>query len=274
MKEKLTPYYPERELNAIITIILGFMSGKDRSFILARPGHEISSYNWFKVNKICNDLKNMVPVQYITGETEFYGIKLRVTRHTLIPRQETEELVDKIIKENTNISPLSILDIGTGTGCIAISLASGLGHARLTASDNSEEALLTAKLNAKNMGLQVEFINDDILSADSGKYGEYDIVVSNPPYICRSEKAAMSSNVIDYEPHTALFVPDDDPLIYYRAVLDLCCSVLKPRGRVYFEINENKSPEMKVLLENYGYSSIKVIKDINGKPRIIKGIKA
>lgn len=274
MKEKLSPYYPERELNAIITIILGFISGKDRSFILSRPGHEISSYNWFKVNKICNDLKNMVPVQYITGETEFYGIKLRVTTHTLIPRQETEELVDLIIKENSDVSPLRILDIGTGTGCIAISLADGLEHARLTAIDNSQEALLTARLNAENAGLQIEFINDDIISADSSKYGEYDIVVSNPPYICESEKAAMSSNVIDYEPHAALFVPDDDPLVYYRSAMELCRSVLKPGGRVYFEINENKSMEMTELLNDYGYSDIKVIEDINGKPRIIKGRKA
>ena len=272
LRHNLSPHYPGRELNAIIAIILGFISGKNRSFILSHPDYEISSYNWFKVNKIYADLKNMVPVQYITGESEFYGIKIEVTEDTLIPRQETEELVDLIIKENKK-SPLKILDIGTGTGCIAISLAFNIVGALVSATDISSAALVVATRNAKKNSAVISFINDDIIIPDIRKYGKYDIVVCNPPYITESEKVSMGKNVLDYEPYDALFVPDNDALIYYRSVLELCRTVLHTGGRLYFEINENKAEEMKDLLVNYGYHDTEVINDINGKARITKSIK-
>lgn len=273
LRNNLNHYYTARELEAIITIILGSVSGKERSFILAHPEHEISSFNWFKFNKICADLKNMVPVQYITGESEFYGIKLEVTEDTMIPRQETEELVDLIIKENRRPN-LNILDIGTGTGCIGINLALNLNGSHVHATDSSPAALRVAARNAQRHHVSISFFNDDILNPDIHKYGKYDIVVSNPPYITESEKASMSRNVLDYEPHNALFVPDNNALIYYRSVLELSKKVLKSDGHLYFEINENKAVEMKNLLTDYGYLNTVVTNDINDKPRITKSIKA
>ncbi|MFP4487842.1 MAG: peptide chain release factor N(5)-glutamine methyltransferase [Bacteroidales bacterium] len=272
MKEYLSSYYPPGELDAIILIILGFMSGKSRTFLLANPGHKTSSFSWNKVNKICIQLKNKVPVQYITGETWFYGIKLKLTADTLIPRQETEELADLVIREN-NKPFLKILDIGTGSACIAISLAVNMDRATVDAMDISPGALKTASLNATNNNACISFIHDDILSPDRDLYGRYDIIVCNPPYVTESEKSGMSSNVTAYEPHTALFVPDNNALVFYKAVLDLCGSILKEGGKIYFEINENKSDEVKELLASYGYTGIGSIKDINGKPRIGKGIK-
>jgi len=273
LRNKLNTYYPTRELETIIMIILGYLSGRNRSYILAHPDHEISPFNWFKVNKICAELKNMVPVQYITGQTEFYGIKIEVTEETMIPRQETEEMVDLIIKENRK-SNLRILDIGTGTGCIAISLVLNMNGAVVHATDNSHAAIRVATGNAKRNNAPVSFINDDIINPDINKYGKYDIVVSNPPYITESEKACMDRNVLDYEPHNALFVPDNDALVYYSFVLDLCEKVMVRGGHLYFEINENKAVEMKNLLKEYGYLNAVVINDINGKPRITKSIKA
>ena len=254
-------------------IILVSISGKERSFILSHPDHEIAMFNWFKFNKICVDLKNMVPVQYITGESEFYGICLEVTQDTMIPRQETEELVDLVIKENKK-SKLKILDIGTGTGCIGISLVLNMNGACVHATDSSPAALSVARRNAKRNHAPISFYNDDILNPDIHKYGKYDIVVSNPPYITESEKANMGRNVLDYEPHSALFVSDNKPLIYYRSILELCKKALKSSGCLYFEINENKAVEMKNLLTDYGYLNTVVTNDINGKPRITKSIKA
>lgn len=272
LRHNLFRHYPERELNAIITIILGFISGKPRRFTLSHPDHEISSYTWFKVKKICDDLKNMVPVQYITGASLFYGIKMEVTKQTMIPRQETEELVEIIIKENKK-SSLKILDICTGTGCIAISLALNIHGSQITATDYSDKVLQVAKRNATQNSANISLIKDDILNPDINKYGNYDIVVCNPPYITESEKAGMGKNVLDYEPHEALFVPDNDALLYYKAALDLCRKVLNKEGRLYFEINESKASEMKKLLTNYGHRDISIVDDINGMARITKSIK-
>ncbi|MDT8401443.1 MAG: peptide chain release factor N(5)-glutamine methyltransferase [Bacteroidales bacterium] len=272
LRDNLSPYYPEGEMNAIIRILLSFMSGKDNVYILSHPDHEISSYNWFKVNKICDYLKKMMPVQYITGSAEFYGRLYKVTPDTLIPRQETEELVDLVIRENSKIAPL-ILETGTGTGCVAVSLALHIDGAAVTATDISKEIITVAEYNAIKNSAEINFIIDDMLSPDISKYGEYDLAVCNPPYISESEKLNMEKNVLDYEPHQALFVPDMDPLLYYRSVLELCKTVLKPGASLYFEINETKAREMKNILYNYGYRNISIINDINGKARISKGIK-
>lgn len=273
LRDELSAHYPGRELNAIIKILLSYLSGKDHAFILSHPDHEILSVNWLKVKKICDDLKNMVPVQYITGETVFYGMVLRVTGDTLIPRQETEELVDLVIRENRLREP-SILDIGTGTGCIAISLARKIRKARVTATDISREILALAQSNAERNSASVSLVLDDVLDPDISKYGSYDLVVCNPPYVTESEKAYMAANVIDHEPHHALFVPDDDALRYYRAVLDLCRQVLKTGGWLYFEINETKGRELKEMMTGYGYRDVLVIRDINTKERICKGRKS
>ncbi len=270
--DNLKGHYHDRELKAIVNIILSFISGKNNSFILANPDHIISSFSWSKVNKICIDLKNRMPVQYITGETEFYGIRLKVSPAALIPRQETEELADMVIKEHSHDSP-SILDIGTGSGCIAISIALNIKGASISACDISEEALLLAASNAKMHSADIKFIKDNILCPDPEKYGMYDIIVSNPPYITGSEKAMMDRNILDYEPHEALFVPDNDALIFYRSILEASRNILNPGGLIYFEINEAKSDDLKALLTKYGIENIQVLNDINGKPRIVKGRK-
>jgi len=272
LRDNLSSLYPERELNAIIKIIIRCLTRKDNTFILTHPHHEISSYTWFKVNKIVDDLKMMKPVQYICGISEFYGLQFRVNEDTLIPRQETEELVDLIIRENSNKEP-AILDIGTGCGCIAVSLALNIDGSRVSATDKSQPAINVARNNAKQNSVLVNFIVDDILNPGKHKYGKYDLVVSNPPYITESEKDNMERNVLDYEPYHALFVPDDDPLLFYRAALELCIVVLVKDGYLYFEINETKGREMKDLMFSYAYRDIELINDINGKMRIIKGRK-
>lgn len=272
LRDNLATLYPERELNAIIKILTLHISKKDNPFILTHPDHEISSYTWFKVNKICDDLKKMRPLQYICGISEFYGLQFSVNKHILIPRQETEELVDLIIRDNRDKTPV-ILDIGTGSGCIAISLALNIGNSQVSATDKSQAVIKVARYNAKRNGVLINFIADDILNPDTGKYGRYDLVASNPPYITESEKDHMDRNVLDYEPHEALFVPDDDPLLFYRAIMELCIRVLLKDGYLYFEINETKGRDMRDLMLSYGYRDIELIKDINGKIRIIKGRK-
>ena len=272
LRDNLATLYPERELNAIIKILTLHISKKDNTFILTHPDHEISSYTWFKVNKIVDDLKKMRPLQYICGISEFFGLPFLVNEHTLIPRQETEELVDLIIRDNRDKTPV-ILDIGTGSGCIAISLALNIGNSQVSATDNSQAVIKVAAGNAKRNGVLINFIVDDILNPDTGKYGKYDLVVSNPPYITESEKEHMEKKVLDYEPHKALFVPDDDPLLFYRSVMELCTRVLLKDGYLYLEINETKGRDMRDLMLSYGYRDTELIKDINGKTRIIKGRK-
>ena len=272
LRDNLSSLYPERELSAIIKILTLHISRKDNTFILTHPDHEISSYSWFKVNKIVDDLKKMKPVQYVCGSSEFYGLRFMVNEDTLIPRQETEELVDLIISENRDKAPV-ILDIGTGCGCIAVSLALNIERSQVSATDKSQPVLKVARENAKKNAAPVKFIPDDILSPGTSKYGRYDLVVSNPPYITESERDHMDSNVLDYEPHQALFVPDDDPLVFYRAILELCIMALVKDGCLYFEINETKGSEMEDLMLSYDYQNIELIKDINGKTRIIKGRK-
>lgn len=272
LRDNLSSFYPERELNAIIKILTLHISSKDNTFILTHPDHEISSYTWFKVNKIVDDLKKMKPVQYVCGISEFYGLQFRVNEDTLIPRQETEELVDLIIRDNRQKAPV-ILDIGTGCGCIAVSLALNIDCSRVSASDKSLPVIKVARDNAKRNAAPVNFIIDDIQNPGRGKYDKYDLVVSNPPYITESEKDHMDRNVLDYEPHQALFVPDDDPLVFYRAILEFCIMALVKNGYLYFEINEAKGREMGNLMLSYDYHDIELIKDINGKTRIIKGRK-
>lgn len=196
---------------------------------------------------------------------------IRLNSDTMIPRPETEELVDLVIKENRGFTG-SALDIGTGSGCIAIAIALNLPGSAVTGIDISEGALLKAKENAGLNKVQVSFIRADIFNIDPGLFSGTDIILSNPPYIRESEKKLMSRNVLDYEPHTALFVDDSDPLVYYSAITRLASAILTPGGSLYFEINEALGSQISFLLKSAGYSSVRIIKDINGKDRIIKGI--
>jgi release factor glutamine methyltransferase len=212
-------------------------------------------------------LKTGEPIQYILGSGPFYGREFNVSPATLIPRNETEELVHLIIKENPQ-AKLRILDIGTGTGCIPITLALELKDAKVFSVDISEAALEIASFNAKKLKADVVFSQCDILT-QIPKVADLNILVSNPPYIPIEERGLMHRNVLDFEPELALFVTDEDPLIFYRKIAELGKSILKPGGKIYFEINERYGSQVATLLEMLGYLSVNVIKDLNEKERMV-----
>ena len=215
-------------------------------------------------------LLNEEPIQYILNTTSFYGLDFICTPSALIPRPETEELVDWILKSEKN--KISILDIGTGTGCIPISLAKNNTDYTVSALDISDVALELAKDNAQKNEVDISFISADIFSYTSEK--KYDLIVSNPPYVRNLEKIKIQNNVLNFEPPLALFVDDDDPLVFYRAILEFAKSNLSEKGSVYFEINENLFNEMESLLASYRFSEIELKKDVFGKYRFIRGLKS
>lgn len=217
-------------------------------------------------------LKNEKPIQYILGETEFYGLPFKVTENTLIPRPETEELVELIL-ETIDFGVSSILDIGTGTGCIAISLAKHLPKTKVAAIDVSAEALKVAKQNAEINTVDINFIEADILKICHSAFDRdapFDVIVSNPPYVRNLEKSEMSTNVLDNEPHLALFVDDSNPLVFYKAITEFAKHNLKPEGILFFEINEYLGKETKRLVESYGFKNVEVVRDMFGKHRMLK----
>ncbi|WP_243472361.1 peptide chain release factor N(5)-glutamine methyltransferase [Winogradskyella sp. MH6] len=232
---------------------------------------------------ILEDLKQQKPIQYILGETEFYGLQFSVNENVLIPRPETEELVDWIMKDSKlksqNSEPIKILDIGTGSGCIAISLAKHLPEAQVFAVDISESALKIAKENADRNGVEVEFIKANILESSLWEdvalqqMGFFDIIVSNPPYVRELEKREIRPNVLDNEPHLALFVENDNPLIFYKAITDFAVDELRSNGSLYFEINQYLGQETKQLLVDAEFKDIQLRKDLNGNDRMLKGTK-
>lgn len=220
----------------------------------------------------CRKLKTGEPVQYVTGETSFYGCTIQVNRGVLIPRPETEELVDLIVRENKGYAG-RIIDIGTGSGCIAVALAKSLPSSRVTGIDRSKRAIKTAIRNAVLNDAEISFLEADIFKTGSSETGTAGLIVSNPPYVRNSEKRFMHHNVLGFEPHGALFVPDDDPLRFYRAILRVAEQALVTDGAVYFEINEAMGKQVKNLLESRNYSETRIIKDINGKERFATGRK-
>jgi release factor glutamine methyltransferase len=233
------------------------------------------------VSRALEDLKKEIPIQYILGETEFFGLPFKVNSNVLIPRPETEELVDWIIdtqKTNLNSDKLHILDIGTGSGCIAISLAKKLDHAKVYALDVSHEALDVAKRNATLNNVSIEFINANILNSETWNTEfqnlKFDIIVSNPPYVRALEKEQMKPNVVNYEPHIALFVENEDPLIFYRAIIEYAVDNLTVNGHLFFEINEYLGNQMLQLLNSFNFKAIELKQDIFKKDRMIKGINS
>jgi release factor glutamine methyltransferase len=223
---------------------------------------------------LVTELKKEIPIQYLLGKTNFYGLDFEVNSNVLIPRPETEELVEWIIKENSKVgkSNIKILDIGTGSGCIAISLAKNLPHAQVFAIDVSENALATAKRNAVANGVSVTFLLQNILEIED-LMQEFDVIVSNPPYVRNLEKEEIKKNVLDYEPHLALFVADNDALIFYRKIAELAQTNLRKNGSLYFEINQYLGKETVELLDNLGFKNIELRKDIYDNDRMIFCIK-
>lgn len=219
-----------------------------------------------------NELKKEVPIQYLLGKTNFYGLDFEVNENVLIPRPETEELVDWIINENKILDKtkkLKILDIGTGSGCIAISLAKNLPNAEVYAMDVSKRAIETAKKNARNNNTKIIFILKSVLELEILK-SNFDIIVSNPPYVRHLEKQEIKKNVLDYEPHLALFVDDNDALVFYRKIAELAQKSLLEKGQLYFEINQYLGKEMTELLEKMNFKNIELRKDIYDNDRMIK----
>ncbi len=222
-----------------------------------------------EVNEVVERLLQHEPIQYIRGKVEFYGREFYVDRGVLIPRPETEELVEWVVSDHLNKTGLEVIDICTGSGCIAVSLSKEMKGVRVAALDISSEALEIAKKNAELHDVDIEIIEQDILRVESGKEC-YDIIVSNPPYITEKEKDEMEVNVLDYEPHLALFVEDDDPLKFYRVIAEYGLSALRSGGKLYFEINRAYSCETAAMLRNLGYIDIIERLDFYGSPRMIK----
>jgi release factor glutamine methyltransferase len=266
--ETLTPIHGAEEAESFFNIALEEITGLRRVDLIMNPDSVLTDSQKEQWDDVLGQLLEQKPIQYIFGKAHFYGLELKVTENTLIPRPETEELVEWIIHENKNRQDISILDIGTGSGCIAISLADNLKQAAVSALDVSEDALATAKENATANKVRVDFILKDILIASSLPR-QYDIIVSNPPYVRNLEKHEIKPNVLDFEPHLALFVEDTDPLIFYCKIAQLAKTYLKKNGTLYFEINQYLGPETVRMLEAEGFKNVILRKDLFGNNRMI-----
>jgi release factor glutamine methyltransferase len=277
-QQGLETLYDARETGAITLMVLEELTGMSRAKVKAFPEEEITPDVLEKLTAILNELKTGKPVQYILGTAEFYGLTFLVNAATLIPRPETEELVEWVL-ESPNLKvesqKLSVLDIGTGSGCIAISLKKNLKYANVSAIDISANALATAEQNAIINEADVTFIEHDILSTDYLKIASLkpDIIVSNPPYVTLQDKTQMHVNVNNFEPHTALFVPENDPLIFYKAIADFAAACLSDKGLLFFEINENFGKQTVELLQDKGFVSIELRQDMSGRDRMVKAVK-
>lgn len=270
IKNKLTAAYPQNETNAFISVISNHILRYTTHDLIIRSQDVIEIDKQKEINEIVDRLLQHEPIQYILGETEFFGLKFLVTPDVLIPRNETEELVQHIINENPSFNG-NILDIGTGSGCIAISLKENLENAHVFGCDISLNALQTAQKNAKLNNVDVTFFQHDILLIKKTTF-QYNIIVSNPPYVTEKEKDMMESNVLKHEPHTALFVPDSDPLKFYNAIAGFADKTLSPNGVLWLEINEKYGNATCNLLSEYGFDAI-VLKDLNKRDRIIRAQK-
>ncbi|MGM9832692.1 MAG: peptide chain release factor N(5)-glutamine methyltransferase [Candidatus Limisoma sp.] len=271
VRTRLRNQYPPGEVEGFIKIIFRELLGYETVDILLHKDTELPDFIVTKTAKVVDQLRENRPIQYIFGKAWFHGHEFSVDSSTLIPRPETEELVDLIIDENRR-SDLRVLDIGTGSGCIAVSLALGLRFPTVDAIDISDRALTVARGNASRLRARVDFRRDDILTAKPDEC-RYDIIVSNPPYIADSELRSMAANVVDYEPHSALFVPDSDPLRFYRAITAYACRALTDGGRLYFEINSRFPDEMRALLSGHGFVDIDIRRDMQGLYRFASATK-
>ncbi|SRR5690554_3776883 len=265
--QQLISFYDKEEIESFFFLILSRLKNIARVDLALNSDLEFSEEELNKIMLYTEELKNYKPIQYILGTTTFFGLEFEVNPNVLIPRPETEELVNWIISENKNQKKLKILDIGTGSGCIAISLAKNL-KAEVTAFDISEDALDTAQKNADNNQTFILLAEFDILN-DTWEGEEFDIIVSNPPYVRELEKEQIKPNVLNNEPHLALFVPDNDPLIFYRKIADFALKHLSENGQLFFEINQYLDKETVNLLAEKGFKNINLKKDIYGNNRMI-----
>jgi len=271
---QLSADYGYGEAMEMVNILIEHFFGLSKVEQALNPGYRLSESEMLKLHFAVKDLLRNKPLQYITGEVEFSGLDLIVNESVLIPRPETEELVAEIVSREKGSSPTSVLDIGTGSGCIALALKNVFGEAKVTAVDISDDALEVARKNAAKNMLDVEFLKIDILDSEQwDKTGEYDLIVSNPPYVTQNDRADMRANVLDYEPRQALFVPEGNPLLFYEKICVYAKSRLSGGGRLYFEINEAFGGEIFNLLRLTGFEKVEVFKDFRGKPRFATGTK-
>ena len=266
--ESLAETFPQREAEQLMRILLEDLFGIDLKRQLMEPNLRIDEWQYHQLEEAVKRLLTGEPVQYVTGMARFGDLLIKVSPDVLIPRPETEEMVQKICASLPKEKPQRIWDIGSGSGCIAIALAKQFENAEVIGFDVSETALQMAKENAKSNGAKVTFVQDDVLNPTSEFFNQpVDLVVSNPPYVCDSERAAMERNVLEWEPENALFVPDDDPLRFYRQILALAKNQLKPNGQIWFEINERMGEEMLLLCREMGFAEAEIFTDFAEKTR-------
>lgn len=266
---ELKGLYPETEIKSFSYLIIEKLTGFSRTEIIVNKNTLFSDEQHHVIETFIEKLKKNVPIQYILGETEFFGLTFNVNESVLIPRPETEELVEWIRSENNRSTDLNILDIGTGSGCIAIALKHEFPNASVHAFDISEQALNTARSNAERNKLDVTFSRTNILNTPDTEQ-RWDIIVSNPPYVTELEKSSILPNVLEHEPHLALFVPDNDPLLFYRSIALFAKHHLKPEGKLYFEINRSFGVETVELLTDLGFCNVELRKDISGNDRMVR----
>lgn len=266
---QLNNLYPKTEISSFFNILTEFKLKLSRTDIALNPSHEINEMDLEFLNTSIQKLESQIPIQYIIGETEFYGLTFKVNENVLIPRPETEELVEWIIKSVDKSKRIKILDIGTGSGCIAISLANNLPNAEVFALDVSRKAIEIGKINASINEVNINFIQQNILETDSLSVN-FDIIVSNPPYVRELEKNEIKDNVLENEPHLALFVKDENPLLFYDKISKIARKNLKNNGLLFFEINQYLGIETVELLQNKNYKNIELRKDLFENNRMIK----
>lgn len=275
LRTRLAAVYPDGEAQAIVFLVLEKLFGLSRTDVLMGGLERLTAEQTAELEQVMLRLERGEPVQYVLGVADFDGMTLGVAPGVLIPRPETEELVEWIAEDFKSAKRLRILDIGTGSGCIALSLARRFTDASVTAWDISDDALRIASANAERLGFDVEFKKRDALCTEVAEadVANYDIIVSNPPYICEKERVDMDNNVLQYEPETALFVPDNDPLLFYRAISDLAQKMLRSGGGLYFEINREYGEETAGMMSTMGFDSVELRKDFMENDRMVKGTK-
>ncbi|MDL2224129.1 peptide chain release factor N(5)-glutamine methyltransferase [Bacteroidales bacterium OttesenSCG-928-M06] len=269
---ELSDLYSESEIHSFSYLILEHICKKDKHILLRDKDNQLSINENFLVREFIEKLKEFQPIQYLLGKTEFYGLSFIVNKNVLIPRPETEELIELILSSINNSSPF-ILDIGTGSGCIAVSLAKYLPNAHIYGLDISKDALETASKNALLNEVLIHFTHENILELPSDspiRTVTWDVIVSNPPYIIPSEKKNMSKNVLEYEPSEALFVPENQPLLFYEKIADIGLNCLHKNGKLFFETSALFGKDTAEMLKRKGYTSVELYKDISGNDRMIK----
>lgn len=266
---KISDIYPHEECQAMASILLEHLFGLNMTDLIVNKALEVSLQTSQEIQSICNRLNQAEPIQYVLGTAPFYGLDFYVNPNVLIPRQETESLIEIITDYQPWVTP-SILDIGTGSGCIPCTLHHKIPTANIHALDISDKALEVAQKNCEDLGSQITLHKCDILNEGIPIKG-LDIIVSNPPYVMNNEKALMQKNVLSHEPHLALFVSDEDPLLFYRVITEKSINVLNQKGYLFFEINEQFGREVALLMEQNRFSNIQIHDDIHGKNRFVSG---